>query len=115
MSPTPTERRRHQRFPIAAVAQYNITGLCGEAPISDISSGGIRLREDLALPVGCPIRLTIDWPARGYAISVSISGKVVRTGGEGTAIAITSHEYRNLPAYAAGVSRIPAMATIGPK
>lgn len=116
MSPTPTERRRHQRFAITGVAQYDISGLRGEAPISDISSGGVRLREDLALPVGCPIRLTIDWPAQGYPISVNILGKVVRSGGAGTAIAITSHEYRSRPTYATGVPRIPVIAAIiGPK
>lgn len=116
MSPTPTDRRRHTRFPLSAVAQYDICGIRGEAPIFDISSGGVRLRTDLALPISCPIRLSIDWPGLGVRISVSLSGKVVRTGSAGTAITIAAYAYQSRPIYVSDASRMPAtMAAIGPK
>ena len=63
----------------------------------NISSGGIFLKAEQPLPVGKPIKLLINWPARldrGLRLQLAAEGTVLRSTKEGTAVKLLAHDYR---------------------
>lgn len=114
MSPTPTlrrrlstpERRSNPRFPMSVTATYVIGRHRGNGVIRNVSSGGFFIRTDRILPVGRPIRLLFDWPAKldhGHTLQLAVKGKVLRSTGDGTAIGLLSYQTR-VPAHPAASS-----------
>ena len=96
----PYERRQHQRFPIAAQAQYTLTGTRGRAVTSDISSGGVFVKTDRILPLGKQIQLLVDWPAlldQRCPLRLVIVGRILRSDDVGTAIGIIRYDFRIRP------------------
>ena len=105
MSPTPTlkrklstlDRRSNPRFPMSVRATYVVGRHRGNGVIRNVSSGGFFVRIDRILPVGRPIRLLLDWPAKlghGHTLQLAVKGRVLRSTGEGTAIELLSYETR---------------------
>ncbi len=96
----PYERRHHQRFPIAARAQFVLAGVQAQAVTSNISSGGVLLKSEMILPVGKQIQLFIDWPAlldQRCPLRLTVVGKVLRSNESGTAVGIIRYDYRIRP------------------
>lgn len=90
-------RRKHQRFPITAVAEYIFSGSRVQTTTRDISSGGVFLNTGTVLPTGKPIKVLIDWPVlldEHCRLRLVIVGKVLRSDWGGTAVGITKYEFR---------------------
>jgi c-di-GMP-binding flagellar brake protein YcgR len=63
----------------------------------DLSSGGILFDAGRQLPVGLNVELSISWPVllRNEApMQLIVSGRVVRTSQNTTAVAMAQHEFR---------------------
>ena len=63
----------------------------------DLSSGGIRFHAGRELPIGLNVELTLQWPIllnNVAPMSLSIYGKIVRTGDGWAAIRTVQHEFR---------------------
>jgi hypothetical protein len=108
MSPTPTlkrnltipDRRSNPRFPVSVRAAYAIGRHHGAGVIRNVSSGGFFMRMDRILPIGRPIRLLLDWPAKlehAVPLQLAVKGRILRSTVDGTAIELLSYETR-LPA-----------------
>ena len=71
--------------------------LCGTGNLLDISSRGAAFTNEYSLALGTSVELSITWPAllRGVThMKLVISGTVVRSCGEVTALEIAWHEFR---------------------
>lgn len=63
----------------------------------DLSSGGILFESGRQLPVGLNVELAISWPVllRNEApMQLIVSGRIVRTAQNRTAVAMAQHEFR---------------------
>lgn len=95
-----SERRRSQRFPIIAQAQYilsGVRGVRGDAVTYDISSGGVFLKTDEILPVNKTILLMIDWPVPlddRCPLRLVIEGVTLRSNANGTAVMVGRWDFR---------------------
>lgn len=105
MSPTPTlkrnlpvpDRRSNPRFRMSVRATYSLGRHRGRGVIRNVSSGGFFIQIDQILPVGKPIQLLFDWPAKlghGATLQLAVKGKVLRSTADGTAIELLSYETR---------------------
>ncbi len=102
MFPTPVSaaqraRRQHQRFPIAAAAEYILSGSRVQTTTRNISSGGVLLNTATVLPIGKLIQVWIDWPVlldERCRLRLVINGRVLRSDWDGTAVTITKYEFR---------------------
>ena len=112
MSPAPTPQgsaarpgHHQQRFPISTPVKYIVGKTAGEGVTRNIGSDGLLMKTKCVLPQGKRIQLTLDWPAmldRRLPLQLEIRGKILRSSGTGTAVAIESYEYR---LNVAGISR----------
>ena len=71
--------------------------LRGDGRTFAISSGGVRFACGQELPVGLPVRLAIEWPAKladGANLYLSASGKIQSSKMCEIEIAIIHHEFR---------------------
>ena len=96
-------QRSNNRYPIAADVAYQLPagrsgfGEEGTGLTVNISSSGILLKTETALPVGVPIALQIDWPAklnREIALTLHVRGRTHRSDRNRTAVVIMRHEFR---------------------
>jgi len=106
MSPAPTARdsavkfgRHHhpQRFPISTHVKYIVGKTAGEGVTSNIGSDILLMKTKCVLPPGRRIQVTLDWPAmldRRLPLRLDVRGKILRSSGTKTAVAILSYEYR---------------------
>jgi hypothetical protein len=102
MSPTPTlqrtlatrDRRHNPRFRISTEIEYILGQLHGKGVIRNISGGGLFIEIGRTLPVGKPLELLIDWPAKleGHRLRLSVKGKVLRSAAHGTAVGVLGFE-----------------------
>jgi hypothetical protein len=113
MSPAPTARdsavrsgpHHQQRFPISTPVKYIVGKTAGEGVTRNIGSDGLLMKTKCVLPPGRRIQVTLVWPAvldRRLPLRLDIRGKILRSSGTGTAVAILSYEYR---LDVAGISR----------
>ena len=96
----PTDRRRHQRYPITASAEYLLQGRRGEVVTRDISNGGILVQSTAILPIGEHVVVRVDWSARidgRCPLRLVITGKVLKNTSRGTVISVMQYEYRLAP------------------
>ncbi len=104
---TPTEkiagdRRTDRRYDIVMNVRWKLIRRkrvleAGMGITVDLSSGGILFETDRQLPVGMNVELSIAWPVRLHnsaPLQLVVSGKVVRTVGQRTAIRMIQHEFR---------------------
>jgi hypothetical protein len=71
----------------------------GSGATIDLSSGGILFEAGRPLPVGMNVELSIAWPALLHNVApmqLVVSGRIVRTSGNRTAVAMAQHEFRTL-------------------
>ena len=92
------DRRQHFRYPVNLVVQYRLpdkgTGL---GTTLNISSGGIFFKTSGPLPQRSQINLAIDWLflLDGVChLKLVVYGHVVRSDAKGTAIKVSTYEFR---------------------
>ena len=65
--------------------------------IRNISGRGVFIQIGRTLPIGKPLELLIDWPAKfdgKLRLRLSVSGKVIRSTADGTAVEVLGYECR---------------------
>jgi hypothetical protein len=80
----------------------------------DLSSGGILFDAGRQLPVGLHVELSISWPVllRNEApMQLIVSGRVVRTSQNTTAVAMAQHEFRTSGMLADRSNKSPSLPT----
>jgi hypothetical protein len=90
------ERRKYERFPITAQAEYILARNRSQATMQNIGRGGVLLKPDLILQVGESIEVLIDWPVpldQRCPPRLLMFGKVLRSNEAGTAVGIARYEW----------------------
>jgi len=65
----------------------------------DFSSGGILFHSDKPLPEGYQVEISISWPVvleNFPALQLAVSGVILRTTENGSAVRILNHEFRTM-------------------
>ena len=96
------ERRTGRRYDLRLPIHYRISqkgGVprSGTGMTCDISTGGLSFRCRRPLNPGAHIEIVVNWPAKFgdlYPIDLQITGFVVRSDGNRTAVRLTSHRFR---------------------
>ena len=73
----------------------------GSGRTIDFSSGGILFEADRPMPVGLNVELSIAWPVLLHNVAqlqLLVSGRIVRSQGQRTAIRMVQHEFRTVGA-----------------
>ena len=96
-----SERRTSVRFPLAFDLRYKVVGesvvIAGSGRTIDVASTGMSFTADSPLSIGQNLDVSIDWPVplnSGVRLQLRMSGTVVRTDGNITALRIHAHEFR---------------------
>ncbi len=96
------DRRLSRRYDLRLPLQYHLS-LKGEPTRSgsglslDVSTSGVSFRSRRPLPVGAHIEIVVNWPVRYgdvYPIDLQVTGFVVRSDDNRTAVRMTSHKFR---------------------
>lgn len=99
------DRRRNRRYSIQLKLHWRLTGRKKSVldqdtgRTLDVSSGGLYFQTSRRLPVGESLELSIDWPAMLHDITplqVVVTGTIVRSSSECTAVRIVQHEFRTV-------------------
>ena len=96
------QRRSDSRYPVAANVAYKLMGdgrilTEGRGRSVNISSSGLLIATEAALPLGALIEIVIAWPAKlddGVGLNLHVRGRTLRSYGNHTAVAITGYEFR---------------------
>jgi hypothetical protein len=99
-------RRSGSRYPIVAEMYYRVIRKhvaveTGRGRTVNISSSGILIETDHALPAGLRVDLSIAWPVRLHNVTplqLCLKARTIRTEGYRTALKIFRHEFRTRPA-----------------
>lgn len=100
------ERRAGTRFPLTLEVRYVLSSRRAPAQMGlgrtiDLSSCGLSFTADRPLQTGQKLDISIDWPVLldgRVQLQLIISGVVVRSSGNTTALQIQRHEFRTRPA-----------------
>ena len=96
------DRRRNKRYELRLPLHYRLS-LKGEAARTgsgltlDMSTAGVSFRSRRPLPVGSHIEMVVNWPEKYadiYPIDLQVTGFVVRSDSNRTAIRMTSRTFR---------------------
>src|SRR5262249_967671 len=98
------DRRYDRRYGIALEVRWKLVRRrkvldSGTGRTVDLSSGGILFDAGRQLPVGLNVELSIAWPALLHNVApmqLAVSGRIVRTHGNRTAIHMNQHEFRTV-------------------
>src|SRR6476660_9384014 len=98
------ERRRKRRYPLALNVRWKLIPVrsvaeTGTGTTIDLSSGGILFRPCKELPEGHQLEMSISWPVlldNFPALQLAVSGVVIRTTENGSAVRILNHEFRTM-------------------
>lgn len=98
------DRRYDRRYGIALELRWRVVRRrkvleSGIGATLDLSSGGVLFDAGRQLPVGVNIELSISWPALLHNVApmqLLVTGRIVRTQGQRTAIRMTQHEFRTV-------------------
>ena len=96
------DRRSKRRYPIELPLHYKIVKNCltlgvGKGSTIDVSSRGIAFKSDAPLGVGSYLEVSISWPAllnESCALKLMVSGRVVRSRENVTAMSVDRYEFR---------------------
>ena len=96
------DRRSRRRYSIHLPLHFAVIGKrrfasAGTGNVLNLSSKGIAFTSDETFSRGTLMELSISWPARLYGktpIKLVVEGRVVRSDGQVTAVAILRHEFR---------------------
>jgi hypothetical protein len=99
-----TERRRKRRYPLALHVRWKLIPVrsvpeTGTGTTKDVSSGGILFCPNKELPEGHQLEMSISWPVlleNFPALQLAVSGLVIRTTENGSAVRILNHEFRTM-------------------
>jgi hypothetical protein len=99
-------QRAESRYPVVAELSYRVIRKHAEAETGrgrtvNISSSGILIETEHALPTGLRVDLSIAWPIRLHnvtALQLCVKARTIRTEGRRTALKIFRHEFRTRPA-----------------
>jgi len=102
MTPSSSERRRRQRFPIECELRYRLLDSRRHLPqhtgkTINLSSKGVLFEAGCELPVGKRVEISIAWPAllnEKCRLKMVAIGRVVRAGDGRAAALIQKHEFR---------------------
>jgi hypothetical protein len=114
------DQRANPRYPLRLFVTYETRqGRRGAGTTVDVSSRGVRLELDHALPVGTRLRVDIAWPARLFpsvALRLRVEGKVIRSDYFHTAVWFRRHSFMTAgkPGTAAGKHLPAARYASGP-
>lgn len=76
----------------------------GTGETINFSSGGVLFQAERTMPVGLNVELSIGWPVLLHNVAplqLVVSGKIVRSSGNRTAIQMTQHEFRTVGVHSA--------------
>src|SRR5262249_5910527 len=98
------DRRDDRRYGIALELRWKLVRRrkvldSGMGRTLDLSSGGVLFDAGRQLPMGLNVELSIAWPAllHNFApMQLAVSGRIVRTHGNRTAIHMNQHEFRTV-------------------
>jgi len=98
------DRRKDRRYGIHLDLRWKLIRRrrvleTGVGQTVDLSSGGILFVPGRTLPVGLNVELAITWPVllRNEApMQLIVSGRIVRTSPNGTAVEMAQHEFRTM-------------------
>ena len=71
----------------------------GTGETLDFSSGGVLFQTDRPMPVGLTVELSISWPVLLHntaPLQLVVTGKIVRSTGNRTALRMIQHEFRTI-------------------
>ena len=92
------DRRSKRRYPIELPLHYKIVkNGVGKGSSIDVSSRGIAFKSDAPLGVGSYLEVSISWPAllnESCALKLMVSGRVVRSRENVTAMSVDRYEFR---------------------
>jgi hypothetical protein len=96
------QRRVNRRFPVEVDITYQLRAKgrvvqSGPGHTVEMSSSGILINTETALPAGAQIELFVAWPAKlnhQIALNLYVRGRTLRSDGQRTAVAIRRHEFR---------------------
>jgi hypothetical protein len=116
------DRRRSQRYPIAADLEYRIVAAnqviaTGTGRCLNLSARGILFQCPAVLPVGTDVEIDVAWPARlnhKLNLNLSLSGTVSRTDGALHAVFFLQYEFRIRGRYRASGPRFPTATVASP-
>jgi len=89
-------------YPVTADVAYKLVGMGGiliegRGRSVNMSSSGILIATEAALPLGALIEIVIAWPAKlddGACLNLHVRGRTLRSYGNHTAVAIIGYEFR---------------------
>jgi hypothetical protein len=92
-------------YPVAADVAYKLVGMGGiliegRGRSVKISSSGILIATEAALPLCTLIEIVIAWPAKlddDACLNLHVRGRTLRSYGNHTAVAIAGYEFRTRP------------------
>jgi hypothetical protein len=107
-------------YPIAADVAYKSVGMGGiliegRGRSVKISSSGILIATEAALPLGTLIEIVIAWPAKlddGACLNLHVRGRTLRSYGNHTAVAIIRYEFRTRASAVNGVQKTDGFCTL---
>ncbi|MGO9010332.1 MAG: PilZ domain-containing protein [Bryobacteraceae bacterium] len=96
------DRRRDKRYELELALRWKLIRRrrlleSGEGRTVDVSSGGILFDAGRPLPPGLNVELLITWPVMLHNVAplqLMVYGKIIRSGGQRTAIRMVQHEFR---------------------
>jgi hypothetical protein len=101
-APLEPDRRLNLRYPIAIPLKYKLLRSgkvvkTGQGQTLNLSSSGVLMECDVALPKGAVVELSLAWPARidgKVGLSLVATGTTLRTTARGTAVVLSQHHFR---------------------
>ena len=99
-------QRAESRYPVVAELSYrvirkHVAAETGRGRTVNISSNGILIETDQALPPGLRVELSIAWPVRLHNVTplqLCVKARTIRAEGRLTALKIFRHDFRTRPA-----------------
>lgn len=96
------ERRSGIRFPIKSDLRWTVLNgkggpLSGTGETVDFASTGISFRSDGKFPLGCHLKIDVDWPVEldgRIPMKLLIQGTVIRVSGSIVFVTIEKREFR---------------------
>ena len=96
------ERRETRRYDLHLPIHYRVSqkgGIArwGAGMTREMSTSGVSFRTRRPLPVGSHVEMVVDWPAKyspEQPIDLQLTGFVVRSDGNRTAVRVTSRRFR---------------------
>lgn len=118
------ERRGDRRYDLQLELRWKLIRRkrvleSGTGHTLDLSSGGLLFETDRMLPVGLNVELSVAWPVMLHNVAnmqLVISGRIMRSTGQRTAVQMSQHEFRTagVPADRRPVLSIASRTPVNP-